>query len=410
LGPKEKEEGVDALDDAVRRQRRLSARWWAVAAVVAALCVTVSLVVLGHLSPFGRSTPAASTASPSALLTRIPIARLVQPAKLFWPSAVHELPSSLPDGSPYQVAAVLGGGRYLVTAGAAQGTGDGAVSGTGVGVFDVQAHTMRMLSSPGAAGIDRQTGYGLRYPPLVDGDLVAWAASGTTPQRVPFTEIWSAKISAGTPIRLARLSGGEVGQPHPVGDTVVWTLYDADGRTPTGIYRVPAAGGNPAKLPGTGGYDLVSGAWAQPVGQPARQQAVANDNLLNVLTRQRLKVPFGGENHSVRIVCTPQWCAGAGVERHAWAVVPADGTPGPTELDRSYTLMAGGRVAVAANTDGGGGRRGLIVWNPGTGVWAGLDSRYTMPAHATADLQVLTVPSTHGSPVEVFDLSTVAAS
>jgi hypothetical protein len=417
---------MDFLADVRRRQRRQrTRRRQAVAALAAVLCLAGTLALAGHANPFRRFGPAANptaTPSASALGSRVPIVYLLRPATTLWPSALHKSPATLPDGSAYQVAAVLGGERYLVTMGAPQWTGTGAsqypsIGATGVGVFDVKAHAVRMLSSPHATDgvaprVAGRIGYGLLYPPMVADDVVTWAATGTALDGSTFTEVWAARISTGTAARLTRLPGGteprsgsvtaQVGAPRPVGDTVVWTRYSTGRtpRTPVGIYRVPATGGTPTQVPGTTGYELATGAWAQPVG--------TENDLFNVLTGQHLRIPRGGDHHDVRLDCTPVWCAGAGVERHAWAVVPADGRPGPTELNLSYTLAAGGRVALAPNLDPRGDSQGVVVWNPATGVWGGLDSRYLLPAAPAADLPVLTVPSTHGSQVEVFDL-TVAA-
>lgn len=416
--------GVDFLDNVRRRQRGLRNRRRAtVAAVLAAACLAGTLAAVGHFAPFAGSTPtdrkpARPATSPSPLTSRFPIVRLIQPANLFWPSAVHTLPATLPDGSSYQVAAVLGADRYLVAFlphGTDPGRGaDPLPYATGVGVFDTGAHRVTTLATlPPTTDAQVQLGLPrnrLLYLPLVDGDRVAWADT-VVDNGSPYTEVWAASTGTGTAVRLTRIPGvpkdqrTQVGPPRPVGDTVVWERYASSGdqSTTTGTYRAPAAGGTPALVPGTAGYGLVTGAWAQPDGT---QVSGHTDQLWNVLTGQRMQVPAGGVGHTRRLECSPTWCAGAGAETISSAVVAADGSGGPTELDRPYRLADGGGVALAAGSDSHGRPQGVVVWNPATGVWGGLAAPYQLPADPVdADLAVLQSQSGPGAPIEVFDLT-----
>lgn len=412
---------VDFLDTVRRRQRRRrTRRGLTVASAVLALCLAGTLTVVAHLSPVHRSGPATTnpTASPSAPAHGVPAPRIAQPAGRVWPSAVHALPPNLPDGSAYRVNAVLGGDRYLVTilppgtAGVAESVA--IDSATGVDVFDAAAHTVRTIATVppptgGAMAGPDIPRTGLRSWPLVDGDVVTWADTATTAtgtaRHESYTEIWAASVATGRAVLLTRVpvAQADVGVPRPAGTMVVWTQYATDKQhAPVGIYRVPAAGGTPAQVPGTAGYDLVAGAWAQPAGQLVDGRT---DQLLNVLTGRRMTVPVGGDEHDRRLECGPAWCAGAGAERISFAVVPADGSPGPTELDRPYGLFDGGRVALAAGSDSHGNPQGVIVWNPGSGLWGELGAGYALPDPATADVSVLQAQSRPGAPVEVFDLS-----
>ncbi|GIH20995.1 hypothetical protein Raf01_91670 [Rugosimonospora africana] len=394
-----------------------------VSAVLGVLCLAGALVAIrdvarGAVSPHPK---AAGPVSPSPLPGRIPIVRLIQPARLFWPGAVHTLPATLPDGSAYQVVAVLSADRYLVTTGEVSPAG-----ATAVRVFDTGTRTVTTIAAlppntPGQLqlGLPRNA---LLYPPLVDGDVVTWADT-VIEGGSPDTEVWAADLTGGRPVRLTRIPGTsrgqarEVGQPRPVDGTVVWDRYAQS--TTTGIYRVPATGGTPAPVPGTAGYDLVTGAWAQPAGRQVAGGAgsgdgggsgdgAGRDELFDVLTGRRMRVPVGGVGHDERLECSPTWCAGAGVENISFAVVKADGSGGPTELDRPYRLADGGAVALAAGSDKHGNPQGVVVWNPTTGVWGGLDASYRVPdGSLSADVRVLQAQTVPGAPVEVFDLTVV---
>lgn len=392
----------------------------AISVALGVLCLAGALVAIrdgarGAVTP--HPTPAGPT-SPSPLPGRVPIVRLIQPARLFWPAAVHTLPATLPDRSAYQVVAVLSADRYLVTTGDVNPS-DGA---TAVRVFDTGTGTVATIAAlPANDPAQERLGLphnALLYPPLVDGDVVAWADTVVEDGRA-FTDVWAASLTGGRPVRLTRIGGAprsparQVGQPRPVGGTVVWERYGKpdggtsnagpDGVPATGIYRVPAAGGTPALVPGTAGYALVTGAWAQPVGI---RVGGGTDLLFDVLTGQRRRVPVGGVDHDQRLECSPAWCAGAGVENISFAVVKADGSGGPTELDRPYRLADGGAVALGAGSDKHGNPEGVVVWNPTTGLWAGLDGRYRAPVGPSdADVRVLQARSAPGAPVEVFDLS-----
>jgi hypothetical protein len=345
--------------------------WWIAAAVATTMVVAAVVIVVQVVHRAGEPEP---------LPGPVPVARLAQPATRFWPGAVHRLPATLPDGSRYGVAAVLGGDRYLVT--------DATPGPVLVAVYDVGAHALRVLG--------RQPGVTLFGRPAVAGDLVSWASTG--PEHG--TEIWAARLSGAEPVRLAQLpSVADSGRvpidgPRPVGDTVLWTRFaDRPDGQPVGVFRVPAAGGTPALVPGTAGYALVTGAWARADG----------GDLRNVLTGERVALPASVAG----LTCGPAWCAGPGAERFAYAVVHADGTGGPTELDRPYRLVAGGRVAVAVGQDKHGDRQGLVVWNPATGVWGALDGRYALP-HGDDDLDLAVLTAADGGRLDVFDLTTVA--
>ena len=325
--------------------------------------------------------PSVSPAGPG-----VPIVRLLKPATQTWPCAVHTLPATLPDGTAYQAAAVVGPYEYVVTTGPVAGP-------TGVAVFHTQERSARWISRRGST--DR-----VLHVPRVDGDLVAFATTGPNGAIV----VWSASISTDA-LRQFPVESGVIGPPRPVEGRLVWTAYrDSAHAVATGVWSASATGGPALELPGLAGYELVTGAWARQV-TPA---SPSGDDLVNVQTGQRLPIRYGGEKHDQRLDCTPFWCTGPGVERHAYAMLPVNGGHGPTELDLRYLLVAGGRVAVTRIDEDRTNGPGIAVWNPTTGVSARLDDRYALPADPSTDLTVLTTRPDGQHPLEVFDLGAVA--
>ncbi|HEY2670905.1 MAG TPA: hypothetical protein VGJ07_11085 [Rugosimonospora sp.] len=89
---------------------------------------------------------------------------------------------------------------------------------------------------------------------------------------------------------------------------------------------------------------------------------------------------------------------------HLVGEVPEQGyaDAGLDRVDGGGALWA----ALAAGSDSHGRPQGVVVWNPATGVWAGLAAPYHLPEdRVDADLAVLQAQSVPGAPIEVFDLT-----
>lgn len=326
--------GYDPVSEVRGRQRRRRRRRAGVAAVCAVAVATVAVLTGVRLAVPPPDPGPEYVFSPD----RIPdFTNLPGPQKV-WPNAVHRLPATLPDGSRYTVAAVLGEDRYLV----ARGTlfGEAAPS-----VFDTRAGTVTSLATP--AVTDGLTNARVLMAREVNGRVV-WFLEGTRnnrPVREGFREVWVAPVGGGAATRLAILPDGTAPRFSVAGDTIIW---EQESRSKGGGVRrvvrsVSLDGGKPVDVPDSVGFVLAYvGPWITNqlgVGTPRK-----SGELRNVVTGQRLAWTANSQIQSLR--CGPTWCTGRGVIDRV-ALQSLDGSE-PVELPWTGELspLDGGRFAV----------------------------------------------------------------
>jgi hypothetical protein len=231
-----------------------------------------------------------------------------------WPEAVHRLPPTLPDGSGYQVFAVLGGDRYLIRA-------EGASRASAPWVFNsrtgdlVVLGTEEMRTHPGSSSKDWT---------VAAGDHAVWFGSVTVDNGKRWDgEIWTARLDGtGDPKRIATVA--EHGNIPPligiIGDSVYWH------QGASGIYRLPISGGTPQRVRGSDGYQLFGlSPWADTTEHlVAEGQSTPSSGVLwNLETGERR--PWVAHEDAQTVVCDPLICTGS-TKRGTHFVQRLDGT------------------------------------------------------------------------------------
>ncbi|GLH96732.1 hypothetical protein [Phytohabitans aurantiacus] len=353
--------GYDPVEAVRGRQRRRRNRH----AVVAAACA-VAVAAAGSVATVRLAVPTVdhrvgSVASPD----RIPdFANLASPEKV-WPRAVHRLPATLPDGSAYTVAQVLGDGRYLVL------TGEDTVAPS---VYDQRAGTVTALAT--AAPFDGLARPGTRMARAI-GDRAVWFVSGFRNNK-GVSEAWTAPLRGGTPVRLVSMAEGVGPRFMVAGNGIAWEKQLSDPSAPGGISSVIRTvsldGGGVRDVPGTKGFTLAQvEPWVTSQRIATGLYPKTSGEMLNVVTGERRRWSANDKVQFLR--CGPTWCSGDG--SGGVVLQNLDGT-GYTELGYGGSLeqRMGGRLAVG--TLGLPDWRGGMIWDRTTGRAA----RYTTPKPA----------------------------
>ncbi|MFA1543054.1 hypothetical protein [Actinomadura monticuli] len=280
--PPELLERVEAGHRRMRR-RRATAAGLAVAAVIAGTGAAGAVVRSG-----GEAAPVA-TAGKLKPVTR---ADLGTPVKVRerWPDAVRSLPGRLPNGRGLHPVELLDDGTLVGATWSSLQRPDRLWS------YDLGAGRASAITDivvPRGSKI-------FASDITVGGDRVVWWLSYRVDGR-DTVEIWGAPLRGGAARKLAGMRGAEVSTLLIDGATIVWGMGD-------GVYRMPLSGGEPAKIPGTDGFGIVSWPWiGSPVRDGARSGDITYRSLRNVRTGERRNArlaPFRGTWS-----CSVTWCA-----------------------------------------------------------------------------------------------------
>lgn len=291
-----------------RRRRRASATVLAVAVILGGTGTAGALLRSGE-------EPAAVAAA--GKLEPVSRADLGTPVKVRerWPDAVRSVPRELPNGRPLHPAALLDGDILVGSTWSSLQRPDRLWSydlGTGkaTAITDVVVpRGSKIFASDITVGQGR----------------VIWWLSYRVDGR-DTVEIWGAPLTGGAARKIIGMPGSSLSTLLIDGDTIVWG-------TSNGVYKAPLSGGTPAKIPGTGGFGIVSWPWiGSPASDPDTVGEIRYRSLWNVRTGERrdaVLAPFKGSWS-----CGVTWCVGGparGVTYHrdmATAVQRRDGKAG----------------------------------------------------------------------------------
>jgi hypothetical protein len=313
-----------AVHRRVRRRRRRRR-------VLVAGCAGVLVVAMGAVAALAggggrtdRDPDVATSVEPTKLpevdTTKLPdFANLPGPRDV-WPDAVSTLPGRLPDGRLYKVRAMLPDNRYLVISSSKpadyQVYPPNGYPDALVGIFDVGRNTFTPLSDPNApAG----TSFYWNMSAGVVGDYAMWYADVTRDQKEE-REVWSAKLTGGSPRKLVTLTADT---PNAVADAfgitrdgVTWRLptpgltgnaAQNDERRTVGFYRIGPTGGTPELVPGSEGFT-----WAPAENWLTTDAGLADSpatgELWNRVTGERR--PWTRNPAAEEMRCGPLWCGG----------------------------------------------------------------------------------------------------
>jgi hypothetical protein len=325
------------LDGVRRRQRARRRRRVAGVAGCAAVLVVVGGVAVTDLSR--GSTERQLPFATSDWSGTVPDLAAADPPDKVWPEAVHRLPATLPNGSGYQVFAVLGGDRYLVRT--------GKPSASAPSVFDTRTGevvflgTEQMRNRPDSSSTDWTTAVG---------DYAVWfGTAGVDNGRRWHAEIWTARLD-GTdePKKIATVP--DHGHSPPLigvlGDSLYWDEAGLLGTNSAAIYRLPVTGGTPRRVPDSDGYRLFGlSPWTDTTKHfVAQDEPTSSEGVLwNVETGERR--PWVTHRNARTVVCQPQICTGT-TKGGKYFVQRLDGTgfrelPYPKDGFNSTPAIAG---------------------------------------------------------------------
>ncbi|CNF51591.1 Uncharacterised protein [Mycobacterium tuberculosis] len=297
-----------------RRRRRTGA---------AALAVAVVLGGTGAAGALLRSGDRPPPAAAAGELKPVPRTGLGTPVKVRdrWPDAVRSVPGRLPNGRELHPVELLDGDRLVGATWSALQRPDKLWSydlGTGrAGVITdiVVPRGSKIFASDFAIG----------------GDRVIWWLSYRVDGR-DTVEIWAAPIAGGAAHKIAGMPGSDVSTLLVDGDTIVWGMSG-------GVYQMPLSGGVPAKIPGSGGFGIISWPWLGSPASPGREAGdIEYRSLWNVRTGERRKAllaPF-----TAPWSCGVVWCV-AGRPDLGTAVQRRDGKAGRVLPDGFMAFMTG---------------------------------------------------------------------
>jgi hypothetical protein len=394
-------------------RHRMVRRRWVATACTAVLTITASVGVTRLASPPDRDN--------APVTTKIPDFTHLMPPERVWPDAIRHLPTKLPDGRGYRLAAALDDGTYLVRAEPdTESTDlDGPI------VYDPDRATVRHLLDPKL--LDGMTeGIGSGLPVKRVGDEAVWLLSGARGEKAVW-EFWAAPLDGGAPARrLVSLTDGNGGGLPMVSfdatdDAVYWSVPGPEGK-PTGIMVLSLSGGAPRYVPG---YDLTGlDGWVStakvtadpnPQGLPATEPPRARSGeLWNLATGERLG--WRANQALDSLVCDPTACYGPTKEgKDGWVTHGLDGSGlqrlGATIRGVSGSAFNGGiAVGTISTVPPGRRERGLtetrVIWDRSTGKAASHSvSMITSTVAGTAERPLYTWSD--GDVRYVLDLSVI---
>jgi hypothetical protein len=245
--------------------------------------------------------------------------RYLKPAAEVWPQAIRTLPTTLPDGRPYQVAAALGGDRYVLRSGIPYQGGE-------LFLYDLRNRSTTRLGSPMPAG------WGTKHIVTVNDGVVAWVRNNGDQY-----EIWTWLTSGGTPTLAASVTTAANTKPSwatATGGRVYWQ----DGGE---LRSTPIDGGKIAIIRDVVGPDskypnlTVAGTGlARPM--PGPWLHLRANEFYNLTTGKRLKLEFGDAWW-----CSLDWCADGPRGTRTIRAQRADGT-GSVDSGITGSVVVGG--------------------------------------------------------------------
>ncbi|MGN9907940.1 hypothetical protein ACTMTJ_10370 [Phytohabitans sp. LJ34] len=353
------------LDGVRRRQRARRHRRTAGMAGCAAVLVVVGGVAVANLSAGSTDEPP-PFASSNWSGTVPDFAAAEAPDKV-WSEAVHRLPATLPNGSDYQVFAVLGGDRYLVRTGKPNASAPSVFNAeTGEVIF---LGTEQMRTRPDSSSTDWTAAVG---------DYAVWfGTAGVDNGKRWHAEIWTARLDGtGDPKKIATVPDHGSSPPliGVLGDSLYWDEAGLVGEESAAIYRLPVTGGTPQRVPDSDGYRLFGlSPWADTTRHfVAEDESTPSRGVLwDVETGERR--PWVAHENARKVICAPEICTGT-TQGGKYFVQRLDGTglrelPYPKDGFNASPAMAGRFSVGTVQT-----ARGILwyVWDLVDGKAAGV--------------------------------------
>lgn len=313
------------IERRVRRIRRRRTAGTGLAGVAAAAAVAMAGGLVGGVNlPLPSGGGSAEGAERSGLVAAkpppAPVVKPVEPqvgpaptpqlvpAEQLWPEAVHKLPLTLPNGSPYRPVDFVDKRTLVVT------TDVGFEKVGTVWRYDLnanQAHVIAHVPLPDVLDKSRQRNFPDDF--TVGAGRVAWWL-GYKEKSDYVVEIWSAPLTGG-PAKRVTLFRPSVGRGAIwallaiAGNQVIWSGTGGE------VFAAPVTGGQARKL-AEADYQLLSWPW---VGAPAMRPGNEDDgdptSGATVYYRVRHNLQTGEQRTSPVVAgtwsCGLDWCLGA---------------------------------------------------------------------------------------------------
>lgn len=242
------------LRDRRRHRRRVAIAGLAVL-VVAAGSVAAVRGLTGDLRPSGPASKAAAT----------PDATKVPPLATVWPQAVHTVAAKLSDGRGYQPITLIDENWLLVST---QASFENRNELWALHLTSREERRVARIPAPRP-----RTAIFASHFTVGSGHVVWWTSY--TKDGKQYTDIWKAPVGGGD-ATLVTTASGVFGTTYLDGDrlavandTVYWSRSSHNSGEHA-VWRVPLAGGEPEKVPGTEGHYIISLPW---VGKPGDREA-----------------------------------------------------------------------------------------------------------------------------------------
>ncbi|MEV6150559.1 hypothetical protein AB0L53_09475 [Nonomuraea sp. NPDC052129] len=370
-----------------RRRIRRRAQLLAAAAVaaVAGVVSTSTVVAQGAFSSGGGdemavkpTSVAITTVTPSPLPAKTSrphpgptVTRTVTPTPLvegtpvrkLWPKAVFQMPAKNADGWLYRPITSIGATEVLLKAEPLPGKA-GKLE-----VYDAKTGKSRVVTEiPVTPGLKQN----FQGAISTDGTNVVWY-NNARKDGTWIAELWWAPLPGGKAKLAVTLTGADadVDAIGSDGENIVWSTKKG------GVYRVPFAGGTPARVPKGDGLHLIDWPWAGDAGNVFLGAGRNQSKIVNLADGTVTKIAIKDKTKDLR--CGPVWCLG---RRGGTAFVQRlDGTragkvPGAKSLGgpNPYPLLDRFAVSALAVYDINTGRVASVL-EPGSVIGISILSR-----------------------------------
>ncbi|WP_214413167.1 hypothetical protein [Sphaerisporangium fuscum] len=362
-----------------RSRRRARVRTTLVVAGVA-VAVGCGTVVAAGSFPFrggegGTVGVAVATPTPSEIPSTTPegASMKVKPAAEVWPEAVFKMPAKAADGWRYRPVTALSPTEVLLFA-------ESSFEKAGrLEVYDQTTKRFSVLAeTPPTEGLKK---YFIQEAE-VDSRNIAYYATAQKPDGTPVAEFWVVPRSGGKPTLVTTIDGEQAADVVSValaGDHLAWSLRKG------GVYRVPLAGGDAEKVPGSDGLQVLSWPWAADARAIGDEPGPGNQSrLLNLETGERRSIENADGLKLLR--CGPALCYGnrdggrtpagvvQGVDGADRRELPGlDGDGSPPIADRF--VLFGGINAVEGGQDDPASAPVAVIYDRVTGTLGGIGFR-----------------------------------
>ncbi|MET7334843.1 hypothetical protein [Nonomuraea sp. NPDC005650] len=324
-------------------------------------------------------TVSVTTMPPSVALSPPARSKVVDAGKL-WPGAVFTMPAKNADGWRYRPITALSATEVLLSA-------ESSFEKAGkFEVYDSATGKSRVVTR-----VPRTPGFDRYFPQTAttDGQSLAWFAYGEK-DGAAVREIWTVPLAGGKPRLLGTFTGkhAQIDAISVDGDHVYWSELSG------GVWSIPVAGGEAARVPGGDGLHLMKWPYAVDVAGGGEGHERNQTKLVDLAraTQTEIKAPASAQG----LRCGLSWCFGRNGQESfvqyldGTNTIALDGLGDPSTLTRfpilDRFLFAGGTVydaatgEVAATIGEGAGSYGVGTSSePSTIIyWVGEPGTFTV--------------------------------